>query len=81
MAEGPANGLALIDAIEQGGDLGEHHLLPAARADLLAKLGRKEEACAAYEPFSAGQGAAPRAYLRACVRSGSQERAPPMFSS
>jgi RNA polymerase sigma-70 factor (ECF subfamily) len=49
MAEGPANGLALLDAIEQGGDLGEHHLLPAARADLLAKLGRKEEACAAYE--------------------------------
>jgi RNA polymerase sigma-70 factor (ECF subfamily) len=49
MAEGPAKGLALLDSIEQRGDLGEHHLLPAARADLLTRLGRREEACAAYE--------------------------------
>ena len=46
MAAGPERGLALIDAIE---GLDGYHLLHAARADLLRRLGRGEEARAAYE--------------------------------
>jgi RNA polymerase sigma-70 factor, ECF subfamily len=46
LAEGPERGLALIDAI---GGLERYHLLHAARADLLRRLGRHEEARAAYE--------------------------------
>lgn len=44
MAEGPDAGLALIDGIE----LPNYHLLHAARADLLRRLDRDEEAAAAY---------------------------------
>jgi RNA polymerase sigma-70 factor (ECF subfamily) len=42
-------GLALIQRIEETGALSEYHLLPAARADLLRRLGRPAEAAAAYE--------------------------------
>ncbi len=45
MAEGPAAGLALVDAI---GGLGDYHLWHSARADLLRRLGRGDEASAAY---------------------------------
>jgi RNA polymerase sigma-70 factor (ECF subfamily) len=48
MAEGPAQGLSLLDALDQDGALTESHLLPAARANLLARLGRTVEAKAAY---------------------------------
>jgi RNA polymerase sigma-70 factor, ECF subfamily len=48
MAEGPAQGLSLLDALDQDGALTESHLLPAARANLLARLGRTSEARAAY---------------------------------
>ncbi len=48
MAEGPAKGLCLLDAIEARGDLRDYHLLPAARADLLRRLGRWAEAADAY---------------------------------
>ena len=48
MRDGPAHGLALIDAILVRGDLTEYHLAHAARADLLRRLGRKPEAIAAY---------------------------------
>lgn len=44
MAEGPERGLALLERIELPG----YHLLPAARADLLRRLGRKDEAAEAY---------------------------------
>jgi RNA polymerase sigma-70 factor, ECF subfamily len=47
-ASGPGEGLRLLDAIEQRGDLAGYHLLPAARAELLARLGRKEEAAEAF---------------------------------
>jgi RNA polymerase sigma-70 factor (ECF subfamily) len=47
-ASGPGEGLLLLDAIEQRGDLAGYHLLPAARAELLARLGRREEAAEAY---------------------------------
>ncbi|MCW5832548.1 MAG: RNA polymerase sigma factor [Labilithrix sp.] len=49
MAEGPAAGLALVDAIASEPSLQRYHLLPSARADLLAKLGRLEEARAEFE--------------------------------
>ena len=44
-AEGPAAGLALMDAL----DLPGYHYLDAARADLLRRLGRTDEAHDAYE--------------------------------
>jgi RNA polymerase sigma-70 factor (ECF subfamily) len=49
MRDGPAAGLALVDAILARGDLTEYHLAHSARADLLRRLGRSAEAIAAYE--------------------------------
>lgn len=49
MHEGPAVGLALIDALLARGELREYHLLHSARADLYRRLGRRDEARAAYE--------------------------------
>src|SRR5205807_6729270 len=46
MADGPAAGLALVDQL--AGTLDGYHLLPATRADLLRRLGRTDEAAAAY---------------------------------
>ena len=48
MAEGPARALNLVDALAARGELAGYYLLPAARADLLARLGRKDEAREAY---------------------------------
>jgi RNA polymerase sigma-70 factor (ECF subfamily) len=48
MVDGPARGLLLLDALEARGELVGYHLLPAARADLLRRLGRAPEAEAAY---------------------------------
>jgi RNA polymerase sigma-70 factor (ECF subfamily) len=48
MAGGVAAGLAIIDRIEAGGELSDYHLLPSAKADLLRRLGRWQEAAAAY---------------------------------
>jgi predicted RNA polymerase sigma factor len=44
MAFGPAAGLAIADALVAESALKGYHLLPAVRGDLLAKLGRIEEA-------------------------------------
>ncbi len=49
MRDGPAAGLALIDAILARGDLADYHLAHSARADLCRRLGRTAEARAAYE--------------------------------
>ena len=49
MAEGPAAGLALADALLSEPALQRYHLLPSARADLLEKLGRFEEAKTEFE--------------------------------
>jgi RNA polymerase sigma-70 factor (ECF subfamily) len=49
MRDGPAVGLALIDPILERGDLGDYHLAHAARADLLRRLGRRDESRHAYE--------------------------------
>ena len=48
MADGPAAGLALVEALARGGALDDYHLLHAARADLLRRQGRRAEAGAAY---------------------------------
>ena len=48
MAEGPEAGLLLVQALDMSGALTGYHLLPATRADLLRRLGRSEEAAAAY---------------------------------
>ena len=44
MAFGPEAGLALVDALESESSLRTYHLLPSVRGDLLAKLGRFDEA-------------------------------------
>lgn len=48
MADGAAAGLALVDAIDDRGALAGYYLLPATKADLLRRLGRRDEAAAAY---------------------------------
>jgi RNA polymerase sigma-70 factor, ECF subfamily len=49
MRDGPAAGLAAIDAILARGDLHDYQLAHSSRADLLRRLGRTAEAIAAYE--------------------------------
>ena len=49
--EGPAHGLGLVDALRD--PLGGHHLFHATRADLLRRLGRTDEAAAAYAEAAA----------------------------
>jgi RNA polymerase sigma-70 factor, ECF subfamily len=49
MRDGPDAGLALVDAILERGDLREYHLAHSARADLLRRLGRADEAVTAYQ--------------------------------
>jgi predicted RNA polymerase sigma factor len=44
MASGPADGLALVDAIASRNELTGSHLLPAIRGELLTRLGRPAEA-------------------------------------
>ena len=48
MADGPDAGLAIVDALDASGALDGYHLLPATRADLLRRLGRRDEAADAY---------------------------------
>ncbi len=49
MAEGPAAGLALTDAIQDEPSLKNYHLLPSVRGDFLFRLGRYGEARAEFE--------------------------------
>jgi len=49
MAFGPAEGLELLDQLTEEPSLRAYHLLPAARGDLLSKLGRSREAKAEFE--------------------------------
>jgi RNA polymerase sigma-70 factor (ECF subfamily) len=48
MRDGPAAGLALIEALLARGDLADYHLAHAARADLCRRLGRTQQAAEAY---------------------------------
>ncbi len=69
MAEGPERGLSLIDALEASGELGDYHLVAAARADLLRRLGRRAEATLAYErALALATNEAERRFLAACLR-------------
>lgn len=49
MADGPAAGLAIVDALAAEPALKDYHLLPSVRGDLLARLGRDDEARAELE--------------------------------
>ena len=49
LRDGPAAGLALVDAVLARGDLGDYHLAHAARADLCRRLGRWADARTSYE--------------------------------
>jgi RNA polymerase sigma-70 factor, ECF subfamily len=48
MSEGPEAGLVLLDHIAPDGELRGYHWLPAARADMLRRLGRRGEAAESY---------------------------------
>jgi predicted RNA polymerase sigma factor len=53
MAYGPAQGLALLDAVAEAPALRNYHLLPSVRGDFLVKLGRPSEARAEFERAAA----------------------------
>jgi RNA polymerase sigma-70 factor (ECF subfamily) len=64
MADGPAAGLALVDALAASGALPDYHLLHATRADLLRRLGRRDDAADAYRAALARtESASERRYL------------------
>jgi RNA polymerase sigma-70 factor (ECF subfamily) len=65
MRSGPEAGLDLLDDLVRDGVLERSHLLPAARADLLRRLGRPGPASAAYrEALELTLNEAERAYLQ-----------------
>ena len=53
MAEGAQAGLSIVDGLAGEPALKGYHLLPSVRGDLLHKLGRYEEARAAFEAAAA----------------------------
>jgi predicted RNA polymerase sigma factor len=53
MAFGPKVGLELVDALVAERSLRDYHLLPSVRGDLLAKVGRYEEAHREFERAAA----------------------------
>ncbi len=48
MVDGPERALQLVDSIGKRGALNGYHMLPAVRGDLLRRMGREDEAAAAY---------------------------------
>ncbi|HKF40284.1 MAG TPA: hypothetical protein VKB21_04300, partial [Candidatus Acidoferrum sp.] len=65
MSRGIETGLQLIQQLATSGDLDSYYLYHAARADLLRRLRRKEEALAAYErALRLSANAVERRYLR-----------------
>jgi RNA polymerase sigma-70 factor (ECF subfamily) len=64
MAEGPAEGLKLVDQILVSGELRSYHLLHATRANLLSRLDRPDDAAAALRvALSCAPSATERRYL------------------
>lgn len=64
MSQGPEAGLVLVDAVAAGGTLDGYYLLPATRADLLRRLGRRAEAAVHYQrAFVLAPSAVERRYL------------------
>lgn len=65
MCDGPAAGLALVDAILAGGELTDYYLAHSARAELCRRLGRVEDARSAYQrALSLTRQEAERRFLR-----------------
>jgi RNA polymerase sigma-70 factor (ECF subfamily) len=58
-AAGPEAGLAVLDAVAGDRRIAGTHLVPAARADMLRRLGRRREAAAAYGTAAARARTAP----------------------
>ncbi len=82
MAFGPAAGLALVDTLVDEPALRGYHLVPSVRGDLLAKLGRTEEARGEFErAASLARNARERAFLldraATCARVGAVGAEPP----
>ncbi|MFE9915951.1 RNA polymerase sigma factor [Micromonospora sp. NPDC005553] len=74
MRDGPAAGLALLDELADEPRLRGYHPYPAARADLLRRLGRYDEAAAAYRSALTLVGTEPeRAYLLSQLRAVTNE--------
>jgi len=64
MVAGPAAGLAEVEALERDGRLAGYRYLPAAKADLLRRLGRRAQAATAYRTALAlADNAAERTFL------------------
>jgi RNA polymerase sigma-70 factor (ECF subfamily) len=69
MADGPSAGLPLVDALST--ELTEYHLFHAARADMLRRLGRGDEAAAAYRmALERATNPAEQAFLRSRLHGG-----------
>ena len=69
MAQGPVAGLELVAAIEDSGALSGYYLLPATRADLLRRMGRRSEAAASYRrALELGPSEVERRYLMRRLR-------------
>jgi RNA polymerase sigma factor (sigma-70 family) len=64
MAQGPAAGLVVVDGLAAAGALRGSHLLPSVRGELLERLGRSDEAAAA---FAEAAGLAANARVRATL--------------
>jgi len=64
MSAGPEAGLPLVEEVERSGALAGYHLLPAAKADLLRRLGRPAEAAGSYrEALALAGNASERRFL------------------
>jgi RNA polymerase sigma-70 factor (ECF subfamily) len=78
MAFGPTAGLELVDALTSEPSLRNYHLLPSVRGDLLAKLGRVDEARAEFErAASLTQNAPERELLLKRAAASARASAPP----
>jgi RNA polymerase sigma-70 factor, ECF subfamily len=78
MVDGPERALQLIDALQARGRLNGYELLPAVRADLLRRLGRSDEARAAYRAATAATRLEPlrRLYARRIAEMSGESRSP-----
>ncbi|MET7685997.1 RNA polymerase sigma factor [Streptomyces sp. NPDC005423] len=75
MAQNPSAGLELVAELERSGELAGYHLLPATRADLLRRMGRRAEAAESYAAaLELAENDAERRFLRRrlteCERAG-----------
>jgi RNA polymerase sigma-70 factor, ECF subfamily len=78
MAEGPEEGLAWMDRLSTREELAGYHLLPAARADLLRRAGRVEEARLAYaSALALVRNPAERVYLERRLKALGERGKPP----